>query len=601
MASDNFVLSVNMNDLSNLSRQLKLHSEKFKNLSNEIKRLYWQLDWETASKGNVYEHIRRASDGASQIYNFLNIAARVSNNIARDLSDADRDIADRLGKEIAQFKRVINSSSISKSHIGRLNASTYNNVKTLGKVKGSSIVPMAYISGNMSCMSNGLSLAFPDIRITGYDWTKLGVSPTFFSQSPSNTVNFYINALVSISASIRVATRTFKTYPFTKYAVSVIEYIDEGVKYFIVTGKYSTLRELGVELPRMLKYGIRAGEGVTRELLDRIVHSDSLKASLNRAKMNVLRSLGVDEADDLFKQVKGNLNKNLRIKAVLSELQDDLLKELPRIAPETLGLKPAFQNALKVALREAANEAKSFANLKTFFTGAGTELKALFSGGGNFFTKLIKSSKALAVIGIVIDIGFDFMQDWDKGWEQLTADVVVDTALGIASTIATTYVASLVAGLVTEMMIGAAIGTCIPIPVVGTIVGAVVGVVVGLAIVLVTEVLMINGKSIKDWAKEGVKWALEGVVDLGGKAIDGVVDFGGKAIDAGGELIEDAGNFLKSGWNSLFGGGGGKKATAIAKPDKANYDNQTTNLQPSSLYTPGSTSITFGSGMYATA
>ena len=129
MGSGNYVLSTNMNDLAKLSQQLKSYSEKFKYLSNDIKRLYWELDWETASKANVYGYIKRASEAAAQIYNFLNNASKVSNNIARDLSNADKYIAESLSKNIEQLRRIINSSSVSKSHIGRLNASTYNNIK----------------------------------------------------------------------------------------------------------------------------------------------------------------------------------------------------------------------------------------------------------------------------------------------------------------------------------------------------------------------------------------------------------------------------------------------------------------------------------------
>ena len=97
-----------------------------------------------------------------------------------------------------QLKRMINSSSASKSHIGRLSASTYNNIKTLGKVKGSCIIPMAYISGNMRCSSMSLSLKFPDISITGFDFSQLGIPPFWSSDSLGNTLNFLIDSMINL-------------------------------------------------------------------------------------------------------------------------------------------------------------------------------------------------------------------------------------------------------------------------------------------------------------------------------------------------------------------------------------------------------------------
>ena len=55
--------------------------------------------------------------------------------------------------------------------------------------------------------------------------------------------------------------------------------------------------------------------------------------------------------------------------------------------------------------------------------------------------------------------------------------------------------------------IGALIGSIVPGP--GTLVGAAVALIIGLIYYGVTEVLAYKGKSLKDWAKQGLKNGLE--------------------------------------------------------------------------------------------
>lgn len=59
------------------------------------------------------------------------------------------------------------------------------------------------------------------------------------------------------------------------------------------------------------------------------------------------------------------------------------------------------------------------------------------------------------------------------------------------------------------------------VPVAGNVVGAVVGLVSGLVIYFLTDALIINGKSIRDWIKE---WYLDAVNYLG-EALDSAFDY----------------------------------------------------------------------------
>ena len=215
-------------------------------------------------------------------------------------------------------------------------------------------------------------MKFPDVKITGYDWTKLGISPTFYTESPSNTVNFFINALIGLAESIRVFNKVYKEFRFTRYGISVITHIDDGIRYFVVTGQYSYVKKLGALSEAVGRVGgISFGPGVSKEIINRICNSESLKAAMERVRINVLRNLGVVESDRIFKQVNGYLNKYFKIKGIFTEIQDDVLKELPRFASEIHNLRATFPNALKVALKEAAKETMEFAILRRFFTGAG--------------------------------------------------------------------------------------------------------------------------------------------------------------------------------------------------------------------------------------
>lgn len=47
----------------------------------------------------------------------------------------------------------------------------------------------------------------------------------------------------------------------------------------------------------------------------------------------------------------------------------------------------------------------------------------------------------------------------------------------------------------------------------GNFVGVIVALIVGLVIYFFTDVLTINGKSIRDWAKTGLNWLLEEIFE----------------------------------------------------------------------------------------
>lgn len=134
----------------------------------------------------------------------------------------------------------------------------------------------------------------------------------------------------------------------------------------------------------------------------------------------------------------------------------------------------------------------------------------------NNFPELAKFIKPTAAIkdafkgksGLLnfIGVGLDIYDDTKKNLRlfssgqidqsKIVTDIAVDVTFGLGG-----IAASAAAGAAT----GALIGTISPIPIVGTVVGAAVGVVVGVGYTLLTEGAPINGKSLKDHAKDKIQ------------------------------------------------------------------------------------------------
>ena len=98
------------------------------------------------------------------------------------------------------------------------------------------------------------------------------------------------------------------------------------------------------------------------------------------------------------------------------------------------------------------------------------------------------AGKVFVVATTAIDVCGDITENYknNAGWEEYIADIGVDVGF---------------------VAIGALIGSIIPGP--GTLAGAALAMIVGLIYYGVTEVLTYKGKSLKDWAKEGIKNVLE--------------------------------------------------------------------------------------------
>jgi hypothetical protein len=204
---------------------------------------------------------------------------------------------------------------------------------------------------------------------------------------------------------------------------------------------------------------------------------------------------------------------------------------------------------------------------------------AAIKGAGGFVkgvAKFCKSSAILTCLGIGIDIFFDVTEE-GKEWDDLVADIIVDIVFGIVCAAASTFLASLALGTV--------IGTCIPIPIVGTIVGAAIGVASGLIIVLCTEVIKLNGISLKDLAKEGVKASVNYIASIG----TGI----GEGLDKAGDLVESIFH-ISSVWNKIFGGQKTNKEKTISEePSLRDYESQVDNLRPVNVQLECGTTITF--------
>ena len=108
---------------------------------------------------------------------------------------------------------------------------------------------------------------------------------------------------------------------------------------------------------------------------------------------------------------------------------------------------------------------------------------------------LPKGIKALGYAGIVIDVGLGINKNVQVGssWEKTTSDAVVDGAFSIGG---------MLAGGAAGAKFGTAIGTVAPGA--GNVAGAVLGFIVGAGAYVLTDVVKVNGKSIKDHLKDGI-------------------------------------------------------------------------------------------------
>lgn len=111
-------------------------------------------------------------------------------------------------------------------------------------------------------------------------------------------------------------------------------------------------------------------------------------------------------------------------------------------------------------------------------------------------SKISKGLEWAGYAGDIVGLGFEVYGDVTENinsgakWEEYVADIGVDVGFVVGG-----------------MLIGAAAGSVVPGA--GTLAGAIIGAVVGILYYTVTEVITINGKSLKDWAKTGLNWVLE--------------------------------------------------------------------------------------------
>lgn len=631
--SKNYILSLNHNELNTVSRKLKDSSENFKELSSEIKSLYRKLDWQTASKANVYEHVRRASESALRIYSFLNDASKAVDKISRNFNSADRDAANFVSKEVSNIRKLIRSSGIKTPGSNAFTNFINNLSKLFFGDNRYGAIPVSSIPKNPKYFAASIA-ATDDKSDFGFNWANLGVNPFKFSEAESNIINFYLSSSV-LATITAIQRRAFsRTFQFAKLGVSIVKFTDSGSIYYLITGKQRALRDLGVTLPANKRYGIAQGAGVPDEVVRRIrLSSDQLKSGLRaandryrlrlrdfrRANANLpnnsallkqtkfqltvetledlRRTLGPLEAELVRARLKAvnaakadsrlilsDLNKNLKAQAVMKEIDSALLDNLPRI--DTLNRLDGLRSVIRGAGTQLIQDLKLI-NPWVMLKGIKTEVTAI-KGAGGFLkgvSKFCKSSAILTAIGIGIDIFFDVTDD-TKRTEEKVAAVFVDIAFGVATAAASAFL--------TSVVLGAAFGTCIPIPIVGTIVGAVVGAVIGLAIVLVTEVLTINGKSIKDWAKEGVTAAVDFTVDIATDVGEGISNAYNATTDAISTGWDNTTSFISSGWNSLFGGGDKSGKAHASPPPKEAYENQTGDLQSSYAAPSSGTNVNLG-------
>jgi len=317
---------------------------------------------------------------------------------------------------------------------------------------------------------------------------------------------------------------------------------------------------------------------------------ERLKSSLgpfNTEMLNARMATLENYSTSNFRQVLADLKKNFKVQAVLKDIEPSLLSELPVI--DTLDPKLRMKLSVKTAGKQFFEDINIF-KLRAAINGLRAEATAIINAGS--FLKgvktVCKSSKILTVFGILIDLGFDLTNKKksngdDKAGEDYIADIVVDISFGIIVAAASTMLTT----ILTSMAIGSAFGTFIPIPIAGTVVGAIIGVGVGIIIIFVTEVITINGLSLKDWTKEFVS---EIVSDIGSFSAN-TLNNAKEAVTSGWKNLTSS---VSSSWKRLFGGNHNTQCSHSSLPKIQDYNNQTTNLQPSYSQSSG-TIIKFGS------
>ena len=109
-----------------------------------------------------------------------------------------------------------------------------------------------------------------------------------------------------------------------------------------------------------------------------------------------------------------------------------------------------------------------------------------------FFPKVIEK---LGYVGVAIDAVLGIQENIEEGssWQKTVSDATVDVAISGGTLLAAGYAG---AG------IGAIAGSVVPGA--GNVIGAVGGFIVGIGCYVVTDVIKINEKSIRDTIKDGI-------------------------------------------------------------------------------------------------
>ena len=143
-------------------------------------------------------------------------------------------------------------------------------------------------------------------------------------------------------------------------------------------------------------------------------------------------------------------------------------------------------------------------------------------------SKLAKGLKSLPYITLGVDVLWGAFENYQNGADsqEILTDAIVDAGVGAGGA----FLSTIVSGAVSGFLAGSVA------PGVGNLIGAGVGLLVNVLYYGATELIEINGKSLVEWAEEGVGW----VVDKVGEGVDWLAD-----------TVEDGINWLGdtiSGW-----------------------------------------------------
>jgi hypothetical protein len=121
--------------------------------------------------------------------------------------------------------------------------------------------------------------------------------------------------------------------------------------------------------------------------------------------------------------------------------------------------------------------------------------KAITAGNNALNIKTLGGK--LGALGVVLDTGFGVVNNINNGAtaQKTTSDAVVDVAFGVGT-------------IWMSAAAGATFGSVVPGP--GNVIGAGIGFLTGLAIYLATDVIEINGMSLRDWTKTFLYGSVEG-------------------------------------------------------------------------------------------